>query len=92
VIDGGVLGDAGRERARPHRRARRQDDQVAGLEAAGHVVEVVEPRRGAGHGALVARQRLEVVELLVQHVLDRAHLGEVTVVAGTKERLLCLLN
>ena len=36
----GVLGDVGDQRRLAHRRARGEHDQVAGLEAAGQVVEV----------------------------------------------------
>ena len=43
-----VLGDVGHQRRLAHRGAGGEDDQVAGLEAAGLLVEVLEARRRAG--------------------------------------------
>ena len=53
-----VLGDVGDQRATSHRRPRGQDDQVAGLEAAGDLVEVGEARGRAGQRAALARELL----------------------------------
>ncbi len=39
VEDGGVLGDVHGQRGFAHRGARGDDDEIAGLEAAGHLVE-----------------------------------------------------
>ena len=51
-----VLGEVGHQRRLAHRRPRGEDDQVAGLEAAGDRVEVLEARRRAGDRlALAAR-------------------------------------
>ncbi len=70
----GVLGDVGDERRLAHRRAGGEDDQVAGLEAAGLLVEVLEARRRAGEGGLGHRQAVQLVGLLVEDVRDRADL------------------
>jgi hypothetical protein len=51
-----------------------QDHQVAGLEAAGLLVEVLEARRCAGERGLGHRQPVQLVGLLVQDVRDRADL------------------
>ena len=48
LVQRGVLGDVRDQRALAHRRAGGDDDQVAGLEAAGDLVEVLEARRRAG--------------------------------------------
>src|SRR4029077_8029806 len=48
LLDGDVFGDVGDQRALAHRRAGGDDDQVAGLEAAGDRVDVAEAGGGAG--------------------------------------------
>ena len=68
----GVLGDVRDERRLAHRRARGEDDQVAGLEAAGDLVEVLEAGRRAGERGALDREPVELVELVVQDLVDRA--------------------
>ena len=92
VLDGGVLGDVADERALAHRRARGDDDQVARLEAAGDLVEVLEARRRAGQRGAFERQLVQLVELLVQHVLDRAEVLLAVVARDLEHRLLGLLD
>ncbi len=91
-VDRGVLRDVGDERALSHRRARGEDDQVAGLEAAGELVDVVEAGRGAGDRHPLARDQLELVELVVEDVLDRAQLAGAVLVGDPEERALRLLE
>ena len=81
VVDGCVLGDVGGKGRLAHRRPRRQHDQVAVLEAAGEIVDVGEARRRAGEADVLARQLLELVDLLVEDGLDGAHLGHAALVA-----------
>ena len=92
VLDGDVLGDVRDQRALAHRGPRRQHDQVARLEAAGDVVEVLEARRRAGQRRAVARELLELVDLLVEDVLDRAEVARALVVRDLEERALGVLD
>ena len=55
LLDGGVLRDVQHERRLAHRRTRRDDDQVGGLEARRHLVEVREAARHAGDRVAAAR-------------------------------------
>ncbi len=70
VVDRRVLGDVGGERALAHRGPGGDHDQVAGLEAAGELVEVGEAGRHAGEPHVLARELLELVDLLVEDRLD----------------------
>ena len=92
VLDRGVLGDVADERALAHRRTRGDDDQVAGLEAAGDLVEVLEARRGSGQRGALEREPVQLVELLVQHLLDRAEVLLAVVARDLEHRLLGLLD
>ena len=58
VVERDVLGDVRDERRLAHRRARGDDDQVAGLEAAGDLVEVAEAGRRAGERRAARRELL----------------------------------
>ena len=92
VLDRGVLGDVAHQRALAHRRARGDDDQVPRLEAPGDLVEVFEPGRGAGQRGALDREPVQLVELLVQHVLDRAEVLLAIVARDLQHRLLGLLH
>ncbi len=92
VLERGVLGDVAYERALAHRRAGRHDDQVAGLEAAGDLVEVLEARGSPGQRGSFQRQTVELVELLVQDVLDLAEVFLAVVAGDLEHRLLGLLD
>ena len=92
VVDRSVLGDVDHEGALSHRGPRGEHDQVAALEAARDVVEVAEARRRADQRDALARDLLELVELVVEDRLDRAHLAGVLVVGDLVHRLLGLLD
>ena len=74
--------------ALPHARAGGEDDQVAGLEAAGDRVEVVEAGCGAGDRLALAGQALELVELGVEEVVDRAEVLAAVLVGDLEDRAL----
>src|SRR3954468_18656122 len=59
-------------KALPHGGPRGEDDQVAGLEAAGDGVQVVESGGGAGDRLALAGELGELGRLAVEHELDRA--------------------
>ena len=88
VAERGVLGEVGHQRRLPHRRPRGQDDQVARLEAAGDRVEVLEARRRAGDLLALARELLELVELDVEDVVDRAEVLAAVLVRDLEDRAL----
>ena len=68
-------------------------DQVAGLEAAGELVEVLEARTGVPVTSRPSREiSLEPVELLVQDVVDRPQVARVLVVSDLEQRRLRLLH
>ena len=92
VLDGRVLGDVAHQRALAHRRAGGDDDQVARLEAAGDLVQVLEARRRARQRGAFDRQPVQLVELLVQHLLDRAEVLLAVVAGDLQHRLLGLLD
>ena len=83
-----VLGDVRDQRRLSHRRARGDDDQVAGLKAAGQLVEVLEAGRRAGQRRLRRRQPVELVGLLVEDLRDRAELLLAIVVGDLEHRAL----
>ena len=56
LVERRVLGEVGHQRRLAHRRAGGEDDQVAGLEAAGDRVEVLEAGRRAGDRLALARR------------------------------------
>ena len=80
------------ERRLSHRRARGDDDEVAGLEAAGDLVEVLEARRRAGERGALERQPVELVELVVEDLLDRAEVLLAVVVGDLEHRALGALD
>ena len=68
--DAEVGGDAERERGLPHRRPCREDDEVAGLETGGQLVELLEAGRHAGDvGARLVQVR-DPLEALLEQLLD----------------------
>ena len=69
-----MFGDVRYEAALSHARTRGDDDEVAGLEAAGDSVEVAEPRRHARDLAFRLRDLLEPVDLGLE---DRREVAEV---------------
>ena len=92
VFERGVLGDVAHQRALAHRRAGGDDDQVAGLKAAGDLVEVLEARRGPRERGPFEGQPVELVELLVEDVLDLAEVLLAVVTGDLEHRLLGLLD
>ena len=69
-----------------HRRACGDDDEVAGLEAAGDLVEVLEAGRRAGERGALERQAVELVELVVQDLVDGAEVLLAVVVGDLEHR------
>ena len=92
MVDRRVLGDV-RDKCRfAHGRSSREHDQVAGLEPPGQVVDVLEPRRRAGDRHALARDPLQLDQLVVEHRLDRADLTRPVVVRDPVERGLGLFQ
>ena len=91
-LDGRVLRDVGGRGALAHRRAGGEDDQVAGLEPAGQRVEVREAGGRAGEPDVGLRQLLELVDLVVEDRLQRAHLRRAAVVADLEQDRLGALD
>ena len=87
-----ILGDVAHERALAHRRAGGDDDQVARLKAAGDLVKVLEARGGARQRRALQRQPVQLVELLVQHLLDRPKVLLAIVAGDLEHRLLGQLH
>ena len=71
---------------------RRDHDQVAGLEAAGLVVEVAEAGGGAGDLGVSARELLELVDLVVEDVADLAEVLGLLLVRDLEEQPLGVLD
>ena len=67
---GEVRRHAQRERRLPHRRARGDDDQVAGLEARGEAVDVAVARRRAGDVDARLVELRDALEALLQQLVD----------------------
>ena len=86
VVDRRVLGDVRDERALSHGRPCCEHDQVARLEAAGQLVDVLEARRRARDRDALARDLLELRELVVEDGLDRADIARAIVVRDLVER------
>ena len=74
VTDAEIRGGAERERGLPHRRAGREDDQVAGLEAGRELVELAEARGDAGDVDAGLVEVHDPREALLEQVVD---VGEV---------------
>ena len=91
-LPGDVLGDVADEARLAHRRAGGDHDQVAGLKAAGHVVELAEARRRAGHLRLAAGELLEPLGLVDEDVGDRAEVARLLGAGDVEEQLLGLLD
>ena len=71
-----------------HARAGGEDDQVAGLKAAGDLVEVGEARRGPGDLGLAAGELLEPVDLAREDVLEHVEVLGLLLVGDVEEQLL----
>ena len=67
---GGVVGYSQREGGLSNARPRSHDDQVALLQAAGHLVEVVEAGGDANHAAGAVLDRFDAVVVFVEDLLD----------------------
>ena len=67
-----VLGDVDGESGLAHTRASRHDDQIAGLQAGGHAVQIGEAGSNTGHitGIVAAIQRLDALDHLRQQRRD----------------------
>src|SRR5207237_4020298 len=91
VVDCRFFGDVAYQRALAHRGARGDDDEVARLEAAGYLVEVIETRRRARQRGAPARERVQLVELDVEDVLDPPEVLAAIVARDLEHRLLRLL-
>ena len=83
-----VFGDVGDQRALAHRRAGGDDDQVAGLEAAGDRVDVAEAGGGAGQLDLAGGELLEPVDLVVEDLREQAEVARLLFVGDVEEQLL----
>ena len=66
-----MLGNVDGEGGLAHGRARRQDDQVARLHAAGHAVQVVEAARHAGDVVRVVRHLLHAIQQIDHQRIHR---------------------
>jgi len=64
-VEGHVFGDVDGQRGLSHGGPCRQDHQVAGLEARGHLVQIVKTRRHTGHIIRVLRH--------LGHAIQQAH-------------------
>ena len=71
---------------------RREDDQVAGLEAAGDRVEVGEAGRRAGERLALGRELLPLADLDVEDVPDLAEVLLAVVVGDLEDRALGALD
>ena len=85
LVQRDVLGHVRDERGFAHRGARRDDDQVAGLEAAGDGVEVGEAGRGAGERAALGGELLPLADLGVQDLADQAEVLLAVVVGDLED-------
>src|SRR3954447_16417109 len=89
---GRVIYECPSVKAFPHRRPRRDHDQVARLEAAGLVVEVAETGGRAGDLRGAAGERLELVDLVVEDLADLAEVDGAFLVGYLEEEALGLLD
>src|SRR4051812_14529665 len=87
-VQRGVLREVGHQRRLAHRRPCGEDDQVAGLEAAGERVEVLEAGRRADDRRALERELLQLVQLGVQQLLDRAEVLARVLVGDLEDRSL----
>ena len=88
LLDRDVFGDVGDQRALAHRRPCGDDDQVAGLEAAGDRVDVAEAGGGAGQLGLAGRELLEPVDLVVEDLREEPEVAGLLFVGDFEEQLL----
>ena len=70
-----VLSDIQRQARLAHRRPRRDDDQVAGLEPTCHRIEVDKPGRYAGDQPLLLEEQLDLRKALLDQIAHRHEPG-----------------
>ena len=87
-----VLGDVQHEARLAHRRPRRDDDQVAALEAARHRVEIDEAGGDAGDQLLLFEEQLDLGEALLDQVAHRHETGLEPVVGHREDRAFGLVE
>ena len=68
--DRGIFADIDRQRRLAHRRSARNDDEIAALQAGGHLVEFVKAARNAGDAAVGLVQLIDAIDGLRQDVLE----------------------
>ena len=88
VADRDVRGHAERERRLPHRRTRRDDDEVARLEARGEAVEVAEPGRRPGDVAPGLVQLGDRLERVLEQLVDVRELARDPLLREVEDDLL----
>ncbi len=91
-LRGHVLCDVEHETRLAHRRAGRDDDQVAGLKAARHLVQVDEAGRRAGDEPLLLEQQLELRVALHDELVHRHEAAAQPVVGDREDRRLRLVQ
>ncbi len=87
-----VLADVEHETGLAHRRARRDDDEVAGLQAARLAIDVVEAGRHAGDERLVLEQPLDLWKAVTDQRAHRHEAGLDAVFGDGKNRALGLVE
>ena len=87
-LDADVLRDVQHEAGLPHRRARRDEDEVRRLQAGRHLVEIDEPGRHAGDQPLVLLQLLDRREAALDQVAQRDEPFADPVLGDLEDRLL----
>ena len=92
AVRGDVLADVEHQAGLAHRRARRDDDQVAGLQAARLAIDVVEAGRHAGDEGLVLEQLLDLREALADQRAHRHEAGLDAVFGDREDRALGLVE
>ncbi len=92
VVGRDVLRDVEHQAGLPHRRAGGDDDQVAALEAARHLVDFVEAGRDAGDEALVLEQPLDLRKALLDQIAHRHEAGLDPIVGDREDRALGLVE
>ena len=88
VLQRRVLGDVQHEARLAHRRTRRDDDEVAGLQAARHLIEVGEAGGDAGDQLLRLEQLLDLRQRLLHDVAHRQEPDPGAVLGNGEDRLL----
>ena len=87
-----VLRDVQHERRLPHRRPRRDDDEIARLKSGRQLVEIGEPRRHAGDELLALVRPLDRREARVRELAHRHESGAHAILGNREDRLLGLVE